>query len=126
MKAAGLLVAQSSKLDEIAAVIGQPAVLALCVALGGTRIYVPAAIGRNHAIYAAIGAEATRLLAEHYHGTVLDLPKAHVRRQRAIELARSKEITVAEAALQCDYTERHLYRLLAESAPDETQLDLFD
>lgn len=125
MNAPGLIIAQSEKLDEIAAVIGQPAVIALCVALGGTRIYVPGAIGRNHAIHAAIGAEGARLLVEHYHGTVIDLPKAHVRRQRAIELARSREITVAEAALQCDYTERHLYRLLADSAPDEIQLDLF-
>lgn len=125
MNAPGLIIATSNKLDEIAAVIGQPAVLNLCKALGGTRIYIPAVIGRNNPIHAAIGELPSRMLAEHYHGTVIDLPKAHVRRERAIELARSGKMTVAEAALQCDYTERHMYRLLRDSAPDQDQLDLF-
>lgn len=101
----------SKQLDELASVIGRGGVVRLCEALGGVRTYVPRTIGANHAIAAAIGTERAALLAEHYHGTTLDLPKAHLQRQRALQLLESGNMTVREVALQTGFTERHLYNL---------------
>lgn len=125
MNAAGPIRSSSDTLAELAEVIGQAQVLALCKSLGGTKIYIPATIGHNHPIAVAIGLRAAARLAEHYYGTQIDLPKAHLRRERVIELARSGEMTIAEAARACDFTERHVYRLIAADQPDEVQLDLF-
>lgn len=111
--------------DELGQVIGPAAVTRLCEALGGTKIYVPRMIGHNHPIAAAIGIKAAALLAEHYYGTQIDLPKAHARRARVLELARSGQMTIAEAARACDYTERRVYQLLAATREDDGQLNLF-
>lgn len=96
-------------MQELAEAIGTDAVYRLCDALGGSKVYVPAAIGSNHVIAAAIGVEAAATLAEFYHGAWLDLPKPNKRRQRAIELLEQDKLTVREVALQTDYTERQIY-----------------
>ncbi|MDH7971758.1 hypothetical protein QH494_06140 [Sphingomonas sp. AR_OL41] len=114
----------SEQMQELAQVIGQPNVLALCKVLGGTKVYIPAKIIATHPIAQAIGMRAAAILAEHYHGTQIDLPKAHHRRQAVIELAKSGEMTIAQAALACDYTERHVYRLIQPE--DDGQGSLFD
>ena len=121
--------AAAIQLDEIAQVIGQHNLLRLCQALGGAKIYVPRMIGHNHPIAAAIGMKPAALLAEHYYGMQIDLPKAHARRERMIEMAESGTMSIADAARACDYTERRLYQLLAErkaAGGDADQLDLFD
>lgn len=113
-------------MDELAQVIGGEAVMRLCQALGGSSLYVPRVIGHNHPIAAAIGMKAAAVLAEYYFGVQLSLPKAHARRERMIELAESGQMTMAEAARACDYTERRLYQILAERKKDDDgQLDLF-
>lgn len=114
----------SEQMQELAEVIGQANVLALCKALGGTKVYIPAKILPSNPIALAIGIRAAGFLAEHYHGTQIDLPKAHHRRQRVIEMAKSGEMTIAQAALACDYTERHVYRLIQPE--DDGQGSLFD
>lgn len=116
------LIKSSPLLEDLGQVIGADAVVRLCEALGGTRIYVPRTIGENHPLAAAIGMKAARSLAEHYYGTMLELPKAFHRRSRALELAKSGQLTAGQVALQTDYTERHVRRLLA--AEDDGQLDL--
>lgn len=117
--------AAREQMEELAQVIGSQNVMRLCEALGGTKIYVPRFIATNNPISLAIGAKASVLLAEHYHGIQIDLPKAHARRRRVIELALSGEMTVAEAARACDYSERRVYQLLAAEKKDDNQLDLF-
>ena len=117
--------AAARQIEEVAQVIGQANLLELCKRLGGTKIYVPAKIGHNHPIAAAIGLKAAAMLADHYYGTQIDLPKAHARRERALELAKSGQRTVAEAALATDYTERRIYQMLAEEKGEQDQLSLF-
>ncbi|RYY25220.1 MAG: hypothetical protein EOP62_14255 [Sphingomonadales bacterium] len=119
--------------DELAAVIGQGAVTRLIERMGGTRTYVPRTIGAHHPIAATIGLKPASLLAEYFHGRTLDLPKAHARRQRALETAlnRPEGVTLKQVALDFDYTERHLYNLLeahkaAHGHQDDGQLGLFD
>ncbi len=111
--------------DDIAAVIGARNLTRLCEAFGGTKIYVPRLIAASHPISHTIGHKDASVFADNFHGIVIDLPKAHVRRQRVLELARSGTMTVAEAARACDYTERRVYQLLAADRQDDGQLDLF-
>lgn len=117
------LIAPSRELVELAEVIGQEAVRRLCETIGGGKVYVPRVIPRGHPIDAALSPAIAAKLAEHYHGTFLELPKAYIRRERAIEMARSGDMTVREAAQAADYSERHLRRLL-NGGDDEDQLAL--
>lgn len=110
---------------ELAEVIGEAAVTKLIEALGGTRTFVPRKIGVHHPIGVAIGAKAAALLAERFAGTSLDLPKAHYRRQRALETAlnRPEGMTVKDVALSFDYTERMIYKMLADHAAKQKDAD---
>lgn len=115
----------STVFEEVAAVIGAAATHKLCEMFGGTRLYVPAAIGRMHPICEVIGPAAAAKLSEYYHNTMIELPKAHLRRRRVLELADRGGLSVREIALACDYTERQVYNILAASREDDGQLDLF-
>ncbi len=123
--------AASDLQDDLAQVIGQAAVTRLIETFGGTKTYVPRTIGAHHPISVAIGVKASTLLAEHYHGMMLDLPKAHLRRRRALETAlnRPEGMTLKDVALAFDYTERMIYKMIeqhkAEVAANDDQLDLF-
>jgi hypothetical protein len=119
------IASRSPQIEDLAAVIGQPALWQLCAAFGGTKLYVPVRMPPTHPIAQTLGTKAAALLTEHYYGTTIDLPKAHVRRDRVLELVRSGQMTIAEAARACDYTERRVYQLLAKERADDPQLDLF-
>jgi hypothetical protein len=119
------IVSRSAQIEELAALIGQAALWKLCAAFGGTKLYIPMKIPANHAIAETIGVKVAAIMAEHFWGITIDLPKAHLRRQRVLELVRSGSMTVAEAARACDYTERRVYQLLAAEREDDPQLDLF-
>ncbi|MCW3835994.1 hypothetical protein ACFQ1E_08080 [Sphingomonas canadensis] len=114
-------------LDEIAAVIGQANVDKLIERLGGSKVYVPKLMPANHEIAVVIGLRAATRLSEYFHLRYLDLPKAHARRQRALDAALNPPdgMTLAQIALAYDYTERHLYRMIAAARTAGDQLDLF-
>lgn len=124
--AAKILSENAAELRELGQLIGEANVTKLCQVMGGTRTYVPRAIGPKHPISIAIGPKAAAIVAEYWHGRMLDLPKAHLRRQRALDLALSGEMTIREAALYTDYTERWIYELLARHREQDGQLSLFD
>lgn len=110
--------------QEVAGVIGVEATEKLCRALGGAQIYVPATIGPNHPIFVAIGAEMAARIADHFHRTVLKLPKGLSRRERVIAFRRDTDMTIQEIALATDYTEAGVYKILAEERGG--QMDLFN
>lgn len=66
-------------LDELVDAIGESAAVQLLAAHGGTRIYVPAHPGPDHALVAAIGAEPAARLADHVAtgvgGLWIELPR---------------------------------------------------
>lgn len=107
----------SAQLNDVVDQIGEDAFTRLCEALGGTRIYVPRTIGATHPIALAIGAAAARQLADYFHGCMLDLPKARLRIERAVELVRDAGLSIGEAARMTDYSQRHLRRVL--NTPDD-------
>ncbi len=116
----------SSIFREIVEVIGDADARLLCDRLGGTTLYVPAHIAASHPICQVIGARAAKQLSEHFRGSHLQLPKAYHRRQKVLELRATTDMTVKEIALATDYTERHVYDILAAHREDDGQLDLFD
>lgn len=65
-------------LAQIEEVVGREAALDLALALGGTPLYVPNAnrLSPTHRLCAAVGIDAARLIAEHHHGEILDIPLA--------------------------------------------------
>jgi hypothetical protein len=125
----------STVLDEIAEAIGVSATIALARNFGGRRIYVPRELGGAHPIVSAIGADAARLLADHFHGTELQLP-IRLRREAIIRAldARDPRPSNAEIANLAGVTERTVYNVLArpvESPPgsrprDTRQIDMFE
>lgn len=108
---------------ELAGAIGMEAARELARQFGGTTISVPREIGQDHPLRARLGEELCRRLAEWYGGTRIGVPKGPERRTQVKELRQAGALTVAGIALETGYSERQVYRILAES--DDRQLDLF-
>lgn len=109
----------------IASAIGRDAALKLADKFGGTRIYVPLAIGDHHPLCVALGREIADSLAAYCGGGPLVVPKQAARRERVLELHSRRSLTIAQIALETGYSERHVHRLLSE-ATDDRQPGLFD
>lgn len=62
--------------EQLIALLGEPAFVAFCEAFGGRRLYVPTAIGADHDIAKAIGADAARHLSERVSPDVIRVPLA--------------------------------------------------
>ena len=99
---------------EIADVIGEADAHRLCEHLGGGSWYVPRRISPRHPFAEVIGTAKAQALADAFVGTQLDLPKAHTRRQRAIEMAERGGLSQRDIALATDYTQRHIRNILAD------------
>lgn len=119
----------SSVFEELADAIGEPLARRLCEHLGGIELYVPVQITENHPVALAIGHKEAQIFASRFRGSHVRLPKAYNRRQRVLELSERGTMTVKEIALATDYTERHVYGILAEAAEQQQraqdQFDLF-
>lgn len=116
MNASRPIAASRDLQEELAEVIGQANVDKLIEHFGGTRTYVPRTVGTHAPLAVVLGLRAALRLCEFFHGRALDLPKAHLRRQRALETAleRPEGMTIKDVALAFDYTERQIYKMLAE------------
>ena len=66
--------------EELAALIGEPAALELAEHYQGQRLYIPADPAPEHAICQRIGHEVACKLAERYGSQTLDMPMLHARR----------------------------------------------
>lgn len=124
--------APAGLLPELVEVIGRAATSKLIEAFGGTRLYVPRSIGVHHPIAVKLGMRAAAQLADRFGLTSIDLPNPNLRRQRALDAARSGTMTRAQVALAFGYTERGVYKMLAkagiempEDQADERQRRLF-
>lgn len=110
---------------ELVGAIGADAARQLARRFGGTALYVPRAIGDHHPICAALGRAAADQLAAWAGGGTIAVPKQAERRARVLELRQGRPLTIAQIARETDYSERHVYRLLAADA-DDRQPGLFD
>lgn len=117
-------IAGGDALDEIAGVVGEVAARNMAQRFGGISLNVPRAIGDHHPIAIALGRVAADQLAAWAGGSAIYIPKQAERRARVVELG-ERSLTRTQIARDTGYSERHVYRLLAES-DDYRQPDLFD
>ncbi len=115
-------------LRDVVELIGLPATLKLVEHFGGLiALYVPREIEAEHPIAVAIGITAARKLASRYGGDCvrsIPLCTRGLRRIRDAEIRARVEAGESPAALAPVYgmTERHLWRILAQSADaDDTR-----
>jgi len=99
--------------QEIERLIGAAGLKLLIEQLGGTKIFVPKRIGRHHPLAAAIGQRRADIIAAHFAGNWLTLPKAHFRRKQALEMIKEGGMLQREIALATDYSQRQIERLAA-------------
>lgn len=96
--------------EELAALIGEDALIALAESRGGTRLYVPA----DPAILTpAIGALAAARLADRYGGATLRAPLARERRARHY---RAQGLSNADIARRLGLTETGVDKMFARMA----------
>lgn len=116
-------------LQEIEALIGLPATLALVRSYGGIRLYVPKHFDPDHPIVKLIGHEAAVKLFAEYGGLPhFDIPKGEI----AIKAARDKQIraerlggaTHARLAVKNFLSERQIRNILGPEE-DDRQVALF-
>ena len=111
-------------MTDLAAAIGNDAARQLSRMMGGTTVYVPLAIGEHHPLYVTLGEHSSSKLAAAFGGSRVNIPKQVERRARVRELHRAGALTIARIAIETDYSERHVYRLVSEA--DDRQADLFE
>ncbi|MFZ5744819.1 MAG: hypothetical protein ACOY7T_10135 [Pseudomonadota bacterium] len=93
---------------EIIRVIGKEAAIALAEEFAGTRLYIPANVGDDHPITAAIGREAADKLCAHYSPTTICVPL--LREARAVH-HRCKGLSHAKIAVRLGVTEKAIERI---------------
>lgn len=61
--------------DELAELLGEQGLAALCAARGGRRAYIPCSIRPGHWLAELLGPEAAERVAFHYGGCRIDIPR---------------------------------------------------
>lgn len=126
----------STFLDDVVAVIGWDATMALVRAFGGRALYVPMTITENHPIARAIGLPASAQLAADFGNVTWTIPISLKRRMRVLELAkRTPPLTRGQIADEVGIGERAVSKMLNESPMrlmpggrprDDRQREMFD
>lgn len=120
------------KAQELAALIGLPALLRLVERWGGLSLYVPERVRPDHPLAETLGLDAARRLAELYAREELSVPAC----RQAIRLARDRQLRALHhthgwpaqrIAWFTGLTERQVWRILAASdnAGPDRQSSLF-
>ncbi len=109
-----------ASLNELRAIIGAKAAIALAGAQGGNTVYIPAAPKKTHYLAELIGMEKTRELAQVYGGDRLSIPKldAVLRQIRLglIQQRRSQGASVPMLAAEFNLTRRRVHQILAATS----------
>ena len=112
----------SDQLQEIAALIGWPATIQLCLELGGLREYIPKHPKPGSRLSQIVGHENAQILAQHYGG---DRPEIPVSRRLLIEALRRQGHSMRAIAKLLRVSERTVRRVSAPEANLMAQLALF-
>lgn len=112
--------------NDLKALLGEPAFVALAQAFGGTRLYVPNTINADHEIAQAIGLDAAGKLSRRYSPATIRVPLARV--DRALHY-RAANLSNAAIARKLGITETAVDKLFARRsdapAKGSAQLTLF-
>lgn len=114
--------------EQLIDLIGEAAFVALAERFGGRRLYVPTAIGADHDIARAIGADAARHLSERVSPDVIRVPLARDVRARHY---RAGGLSNGAIASRLGITEPAVNKLFARMADvpakgSAPQLSFFD
>lgn len=122
--------------QELLKLIGEPALIRLAEAFGGTRLYVPSSMPADHPIVAAIGTEAASVLAERMAPDVIMVPLAREPRARQYRAIGWSNSQIARALGMTEKGVELMFRRMADAPTkgsgqiaaqpiDTNQLDLF-
>ena len=114
----------SRVLDDIAAVVGEEAALALAWAFRGEMLYIPKDPATEPGIADAIGAEAAVKLCEVFYRTTCYMPFTAILQRKVRELD-DAGLTRKAIARKLHIAERRVYRILESGDHDSRQLPLF-
>ncbi len=106
-------------LDDLAAVIGEQAALALGWAYRGERLYIPKNPDTEPGIAEAIGAAAAQHLCTVFGGTVVPVPLGVLITRRVRELA-AQGLKKKEIARACCISEPRVYAVLKAARQAES------
>lgn len=118
-------------LAELAELAGSEAALKLAAAKGGTRLYVPKSLDKDHPLAKDMGLEGARSLCRLYGGEYITVPMAHARGLKAMQ-AKADEMlksgrSANEVALETGLHLRCIYDRRAKLLKrNSSQPDLFD
>lgn len=104
----------SKPTSELETVIGPEAFLDLAQAFGGTRLYVPATMTKEHEIAVAIGMPAARVLSERFAPDVIRVPLAREARARSYRQAGASYAQIARRLGITETSVEKLFRRLGE------------
>lgn len=111
---------------ELKTLIGEEAFIRLAEAFGGTRLYIPHSLDKQHAIARAIGVDAAQILVDRLAPDVVSVPLA--REERALHYRECGKSN-AEIARALGMTEGGVEKLFQRrpDAPEKgsRQLSLF-
>ncbi len=106
----------ASVLDNIAKVIGAGAALRLCAHFGGSRVYVAVKPAPGNPVASAIGYSKAVRLSTYFGGERLSIPSEGAQAGRArIARMRGRGLSVSEIARKLGFSERYVYKVLAQS-----------
>lgn len=109
--------APGSLFAQIERSIGDDAANKLIADFGGRRLYIPVAPAPGDRVTSSIGLVAALAMARTFGGDRLLVPVTsdHARRRAKIFAMRVQNISIARIARQLRCSERHVYKVLAES-----------
>lgn len=111
--------------QELPALLGDAAFVALAEAFGGTRLYVPQTIGEDHEIAQAIGLDAARRLSRRHSPSWIRVPLAreararHYRAQGLSNAAIARRLGITETGV-----DKLFRRMIAPPAKGSAQISL--
>lgn len=103
--------------DELAELLGEQGLAALCAARGGRRVYVPRSVCAGHWLAELLGPEAADALAWRYGGCRIEIPELGARRANRNEEIRrchAAGASMADVADRFGLSERQVRRILRD------------
>ena len=116
-------------LQELTDVIGLTAALKLAAAFPGVPLYIPAKAEPDHRIAQIIGIDAFTALVKEYQQDTLKLPKVDAAERQIkhgmVKAMKREGQSNRTIALEMNYTQRHVERLVSNQRND-LQNDMFE
>lgn len=113
--------------DEVVGVVadirdefGDDAAAAMVEAFGGSKLYVPQHLGRDHRLVEALGLQVARWLHREFRGAYLEVPSCksadRAARDETMRSEAAAGASLAELARRYRLSRRHVRRIVSDAA----------